>query len=154
MRSARMRTKADYHYWLGIILISVALFWGLIDVANAEAVPTVQTLSVPDAPSHSFLSKTSVVLFGLDATAKAIDGYATARNLSNGGVEHDPIARPFTHGAASQGVYFGASLAGDIAFSYLMHRTGHHKLEKIALLVGMSNSGLCAGYSLMHHKEN
>lgn len=156
MRSARMRTKDDYHYWLGIAIVAVALLWSFVD-ANAEAIAPVQ--GVPNAPSayashdsHPFMSKGNLALWAADGAAKAFDGAATGRVMSGpGAVEHDPIARPFVTNTPGQIAYFSASLAGDIAISYLFHKTGHHKLEKVVMLIGIGNSAACAGYSSTHY---
>lgn len=136
MRKDNEMREHDYHFWLALTVVSVMLFWLLIDVANAEtiATPTVCCVNVhdlPDAPSHHFATRASVSAWVTDAGAKAFDAWGTDRTLSEGGRERDPIAKPFVGSRGGRIAYFGASLGLDIGGSYLLHRTGHHKLERI-----------------------
>lgn len=117
----------------------------LVGVANAE------TLAFPDAPSHSFLNQTSISIFAADGLSKALDGFTTSRAISNGATERNPIARPFVQGTAGQAVFFGLSWAGDLGLAYILHKTGHHKLEKILPIIAAGQSYACVGLNRMHH---
>ena len=121
---------------------------------------------------HSFWDRGNAALIVSDGVAKGFDAYFTHRALEGklvlahcytnefGGQtctvaywktasEVDPIARPFVRTTAGQVGYFAGTWAGDIGLAYLMHRTGHHKLEKITLSVGIGSS-LYGGVTSAH----
>ena len=118
--------------WLSVILVS----------------STLQAQELPNAPS--FWSKTNIALAATDGAFKIADGVATHRGMSQGSkfTETDPIARPFvTRGAAGQIAFTAGTWAFDLGVSYLLHKTGHHKLERIPLMVGIGYSGYGAAES-------
>lgn len=85
----------------------------------------------PDAPQpHKFLDKKNISSFGALAFSFAGDGYTTNR-LPNGTHELNPIARPFVGSARGTAVYFGSGFAAAIGGEYLLHRTNHHRIERI-----------------------
>jgi hypothetical protein len=86
--------------------------------------------------SHRFFDRGNKTRMGILAGLIAADGISTQEILNSGGHwrEMDPLARPFvSHGATGQ---LAASVVGygfSIGTSYLLHKTGHHKLEKLML---------------------
>ena len=100
--------------------------------------------SLPDAPSqHRFWTLETTVDTGIIAGLVATDAFTTQRGLNNGYREANPLMRPFvTQGiggqAAGSAIGFGAGL-GTV---YLLHKTHHHKAERIALrlIVGVESA--------------
>jgi hypothetical protein len=86
--------------------------------------------------SHTFLDHGNKIRMGILAGLIAADGISTQEILNSGGRwrEMNPLARPFvSHGAPGQ---LAASVIGyglSIGTQYLLHKTGHHKLEKMML---------------------
>jgi hypothetical protein len=89
-------------------------------------------------PFHDFLDHGNKIRMGILAGVIAADGISTQAILNGqGGArwrEMNPLARPFVNrGAPGQ---FAASALGfgfSLGTSYLFHRTGHHRLEKLML---------------------
>jgi hypothetical protein len=86
--------------------------------------------------THKFFNRGNNIRMGILAALVAADGISTQKILNSGGHwrEMDPLARPFvSKGAPGQ---FAASVLGygfSVGTSYLLHKTGHHKLEKFML---------------------
>jgi len=86
--------------------------------------------------THKFFDRGNKIRMGILAGVVAADGISTQAILQSGGHwrELNPLARPFVNqGAPGQ---FAASILGygfSVGTSYLLHRTGHHKLEKLML---------------------
>jgi len=95
-----------------------------------------------------FWSATTVALVAMDGTLKGIDAYATNRNLSTGGVEHDAPYRPFVQTTPGRIATFSALLGADLTVAYILHRRGHERLSHAILAVSAANNGYGAITSL------
>src|SRR5277367_192117 len=81
--------------------------------------------------SHSFWNLANRMLFVSHAALEAVDFGGTHQNLDQGGKELDPLGKALCRsGTPGQLVFFGGRMAGVVAVSYLLHKTGHHKLER------------------------
>lgn len=103
----------------------------------------------PPAP-HPFWDGKNRALFATVGTLAAVDFYATHANLASGGKELNPVTRVFTGSTPGLAANFALEAGSVIGISYMFHKTGHHKLERITALVNISASGAAAGYSLAH----
>jgi hypothetical protein len=85
-----------------------------------------------DVPTtHKFWDTANKTLFLTHAVLEVVDFGITHHNLSNGGREMDPMAKALCEsGTSGQFVFFGMRMAGVVAISYVLHRTGHHTLER------------------------
>jgi hypothetical protein len=91
---------------------------------------------------HNSWDAAKKTLFASHAVLEALDFGITHRNLSDGGREMDSMAKALCEsGTAGQLVFFGGRMAGVVAISYLLHRTGHHKLG--AGYRGLRQRGFC-----------
>ena len=72
----------------------------------------------------------------------------TRANLQNGGRELNPVARVFGRSTPGLAVNFAGQTGSIIAISYLFHKTGHHKLERVISLVNVGASGAAVAYGL------
>jgi len=106
---------------------------------------------VPEAPSHAFLDRPAKIRFGLLAVAIAADGITTQHVLnSDGGKEVNPLARPLVvHGAGGQLAASSIGFAFGVGTSYLLHRTGHHKIERIFQNLAIGVEAECATNNLI-----
>ena len=103
-------------------LLCVTFF--LCGASSAQDLPEVST-------PHGFWDRANTMLFASHATLEAVDFGITHHNLSDGGRELDPMAKALCEsGTAGQLVFFGGRMAGVVAISYLLHKTGHHTLER------------------------
>jgi hypothetical protein len=82
---------------------------------------------------------------------EAVDFGITHHNLSDGGREMDSMAKALCEsGTAGQLLFFGGRMAGVVGISYLLHRTGHHKLERAFPVYASGDSAYGVGYSFAH----
>ena len=106
---------------------------------------------LPDLPKHRFWDAANRILFASHAGLEAVDFGITHHNLSDGGRELDPMAKTLCEsGTAGQLVFFGGRAAGVVAVSYLLHRTGHHKLERGFPIYASGDSAYGVAYSFAH----
>jgi len=105
-----------------------------------------------DVPTrHNFWDAANKMLFASHAALEAVDFGITHHNLSNGGRELDSMAKVLCEsGTAGQLVFFGGRMAGVMAISYALHRTGHHKLERAFPVYASGDSAYGVAYSFAH----
>ncbi len=92
----------------------------------------------PARPAHKFFDATNITLTVAESAALMADGVYTRRGLNrypDWGYEADPLARPFVN-AGWPGQIAGGALvvSADVALRYLLHRKGHHTLERLVPL--------------------
>jgi hypothetical protein len=106
----------------------------------------------PDAPStHRFWDGTNQRLILSHVALEAIDAGITHRNLSMGGKEVNAMAKQLCEsGTAGQVLYFAGRSVGVVGISYLLHRTRHHKLERIFIVAASIDSAYGVTYSFAH----
>jgi len=103
------------------------------------------------ATKHRFWDAANKTLFASHAVLEGLDFGITHHNLSDGGRELDPMAKALCEsGTPGQLVFFGGRMAGVIAVSYLLHRTGHHKLERAFPIYASGDSAYGVAYSFAH----
>jgi len=106
---------------------------------------------VPEVPGqHEFLDRENLALFGAVVALSAADFTTTRANLQNGGKELDPVTRLLSHSTAGLAVNFAGETAGVIGLSYFFHKTGHHKLERLASMINIGASTIAVAYDLTH----
>ena len=128
---------------------------GLRCVAPAVTSPKAAVQSspsaLPEAPKpHRFWDGKNRLLFSAVAALSAADFGVTHMNLANGGRELDPIVRPFTGNTATLAMNFVGETAAVVLVSYLFHRSGHHRLERMTPLANVSSSAFAVSYGLSH----
>ncbi len=107
---------------------------------------------LPQAPSsqHRFWDRKNKFLFSTVAAFSAADFTVTHANLASGGRELNPIVRPFAGSNAALATNFAGQSAGILAISYLFHRSGHHRLERMAPVANIAASAFAVSYGLAH----
>jgi hypothetical protein len=117
--------------------------------ATVSATAAAQSLS--EVPTPSFWDRANKILFASHAALEAVDFGITHHNLSDGGRELDPMAKALCEsGTAGQLVFFGGRMAGVVAISYLLHKTGYHKLERAFPVYASGDSAYGVAYSFAH----
>jgi hypothetical protein len=137
-----MGARGKFHHFL---LLAILVSGGLISVgARAQVLPV--------GPSeHHFWDTANKLLFASHGVLEALDFGITHHNLSDGGREMDSMAKALCEsGTAGQLVFFGGRMAGVVGISYLLHRTGHHKLERAFPVYVSGDSAYGVGYSFAH----
>ena len=114
---------------------------------------TVNSPLQPNAPSqHRFWDTQNRLLFSVVAASSMADFAVTHANLQSGGKELNPVTRIFSGSTAGLAVNFAGETAGAIGLSYYLHRTGHHRLERILPWVNSGVSGIAVTYGLTHRR--
>lgn len=120
--------------------------------SDALAAPII--VSAPPTPvitgEHKFWDKENFALFSASAALAAADFTVTRQNLQSGGRELNPIVRVFGRSSPGLAVNFAGEAAGGMALSYIFHRTGHHRLERLVSFVNISTSSGAVTYGLTH----
>jgi len=112
---------------------------------------TLYPIASPSAPSpHGFWDSKNRKLFAGVTALSAADFVVTRSNLRNGGRELNPVTRVFGRSTPGLALNFSLETAGIVAASYLLHETGHHKLERIVSVVNIGSSATAVGYGLAH----
>jgi hypothetical protein len=115
-----------------------------------EIVPsaTIRPVSTPQTP-HKFLDLKNSLGIGAFGFALAADSYSTQRGLAYPGVhEANPLARPFVASRGGQVAYSSAGFALFAGGMYVVHRTGHHKVERFAPWIAAGWEAVLAGWNM------
>jgi hypothetical protein len=124
-----------------------------MNTAAVEPVPAaVSFVSLPpEAPRpHRFWDNENRALFATVAAFGAADFYVTRANLASGGRELNPVTRLLSGSTPGLAVNFSLETASVIGISYIFHKTGHHKLERMTSVFNIGASGAAVGYDLAH----
>ena len=103
-----------------------------------------------DLAASRFWTPSMIALVTLDGAAKAADSYITRRNMDSGGVEHNPLARPFVHTTGLQVAATAALFGAEVATAFVLHRMRHDHLARAVLVAGSVVNGLGAASSYKH----
>lgn len=123
---------------------------GMVSPSAVAASPVVAN-TLPEAPNqHRFWDKQNQILFATVAALSAADFAVTRANLQNGGKELNPVTRLFSGSTAGLAANFAGETAGIIGLSYYLHKTGHHRLERIAPMLNIGASSFAVVYDLSH----
>ena len=106
----------------------------------------------PERPvqTHRFWDRQNRILFAGVVALSAADFCVTRANLQNGGRELDPVTRAFGGGTRGLALNFSTEAASMIGLSYVFHKTGHHKLERLTSITNIGASGTAVAYDLAH----
>lgn len=118
------------------LYIMTSLRYGLFVLVLLTGYPVrAQQTMLPDAPSsHKFLDRHNTVAFSTLGGLIAVDAVTTQRLINSGRArEANPLWRPLVRQGwqgemAASALGFGSA----VAMAYTFHKTGHHKLERIA----------------------
>ena len=126
------------------IIISLA---AVLALAILSFPPRAVTQESEQDMEHEFWERNRRVVYTA-AAAAAADFWTTRRNISRGAVERNPLARPFAESDAMFAGYKVASVAGFTTLSYVFHRRGWHKAERILPLIGITADVTAVGLNL------
>jgi len=129
---------------------------GMRELASGETaavapMPIIEPgVALKKATTHQFWDRENRVLFAATSIAATGDFLVTRANLSAGGRELNPVTRVFTGSTPALAANFALETAGVISVSYLFHKTGHHRLERMTSLVSVAASSGAVAYGLTH----
>ncbi len=61
------------------------------------------------------------------------------------------MTRVFAGSTAGLAANFAGETVGVIGLSYLLHRSGHHKLERAVTILNLGSSATAVSFDLLHH---
>jgi len=99
---------------------------------------------------HSFFDTKNRFLFSTVTGFTGADFAVTRANLNRGGKELNPMARVFGVSTLGLAANFAVESGAVVGLSYLFHRTGHHRLERITPLANIAASTFAISYGLAH----
>src|SRR5579862_3065520 len=110
---------------------------------------TPPTGAVPENPPHAFWDRTNILLFTGVGVFRGLD-YASTRNFQARGREEVLLPDDVVNNSAGFASLEAAGTAASVGVSYLLHRTGHHKLERWMSIghIGVTGFGAVRNYSL------
>jgi hypothetical protein len=117
--------------------------------AAPPAAPSASAAHQVEIPQHRFFDRTNTLLFSGVAVFRGLD-YASTRNMQARGREEILLPDDVVNNSvAFASVEAGGALAS-MGISYILHRTGHHKLERWMSIghIGVTGFGVARNYSL------
>jgi hypothetical protein len=115
---------------------------------NDPAKPALDT-PAPAPPTHAFWDRTNLLLFSGIAVTRGMD-YASTRNFQARGRQEILLPDDVVNNSAGFASLEAAATMTSIGISYLLHRTGHHTLERWMSIghIGVTAFGDIRNYSL------
>jgi hypothetical protein len=98
---------------------------------------------------HPFWDRTNILLFSGVAASRAMD-YVSTKNMLARGREEMLIPDDVVYNRAGFAGLEAAATATSVGLSYMLHRRGHHALERWLSTghIGVTNFGVARNYSL------
>jgi len=120
------------------------------EFAAAPSAFVVVTSAPARIAPHKFWDRENRILFSATSAMATADFFVTRSNLASGGHELNPMTRPFTGSTPALASNFALESAGVVGISYLFHKTGHHRLERLTSIVDIGGSAGAVAYGLTH----
>jgi hypothetical protein len=117
-------------------------------------VATVQPRSpakLPESPSaHRFFNRENLWLFSGIAVMRTLD-YTSTRNMQSRGREEMLLPDDVAKNTAAFAALEAAGVATSVGVSYLLHRTGHHRMERWLSIghISITGFGAARNYALV-----
>lgn len=99
---------------------------------------------VDDKAAHKFWDRKNILLHSINTASKIADFHSTERMLRRGGHELNPLLRNRT---ARVGIILGFGTGGHVLIAWVMHKTGHHRLERWLMVPSIVASSTAAGWN-------
>jgi hypothetical protein len=109
----------------------------------------IQTAASSPPLPHAFWDRTNIALFSGIAVTRGLD-YASTRNFQARGRQEILLPDDVVNNSAGFASLEGAATMTNVGMAYLLHRTGHHKLERWLSIghISVTGFGVIRNYSL------
>ncbi|HEX4487882.1 MAG TPA: hypothetical protein VH088_16520 [Terriglobales bacterium] len=133
-------------WWL-LGILSVCMTAVAQEPATPPAAPSAS--AVREAQTHRFFDRENILLFSGVAVFRGLD-YASTRNMQARGREEILLPDDVVNNSAAFAAVEAGGTVASMGISYLLHRTGHHKLERWMSIghIGVTGFGVARNYSL------
>src|SRR5712692_435005 len=120
-----------------------------LPLAAQETNPPAASLPNVPVPQHRFWDRTNILLFSGVAVFRGLD-YASTRNMQARGREEILLPDDVVNNSAGFAALEAAGAATSVGISYVLHRTGHHKLERWLSIghISVTGFGVARNYAL------
>jgi hypothetical protein len=115
-----------------------------------EPTPIIAVPPTKEFGAHRFWDRENIVLFAAVGGMAGADFYVTHANLAGGGKELNPVTRVLSGSTPGLAANFVLESSSIIAVSYLLHKTGHHRLERLTSFMNVASSAGAVTYGLTH----
>jgi hypothetical protein len=138
------------------ICLLLCLLTGALGAAQQLPQPPPMSKSLVESappPEHHFFDRTNLALNGWNVAAETYDAITTRRALDGRPIQElNPFGALFVnHGWSGQVVFsYGFGVGGPLLTSYLLHRTGHHKMERWVTAINALGSTTAGSWNLAH----
>ena len=135
------------------------LFLALLRATGQEISPALNPPAVVNppipSPPHPFWDRKNALLFTGVGVFRGLD-YASTRNMQARGREEILLPDDVVNNSAAFAGVEAGSTAASVGLSYVMHRTGHHKLERWVSIahIGVTGFGAARNYALKTHRAS
>jgi hypothetical protein len=111
--------------------------------------PAIHAATPSPAPPHAFWDRANVALFSGIVVTRGVD-YASTRNFQARGRQEILLPDDVVNNSAGFASLEAAATMTSIGISYLLHRAGHHKLERWISIghIGVTAFGDVRNYAL------
>ena len=119
-------------------------------VAEDHAEVSLSGRQIASPPVHSFWDNKNILLFSGVAAFRGLD-YASTRNFQARGRQEILLPDDVVNNSAGFASLEAAGAATSVGIAYILHRTGHHKLERWVSIghIGVTGFGVVRNYSLV-----
>lgn len=107
-------------------------------------------MPAPEAPpTHAFWDRTNILLFSGVAVFRGLD-YASTRNMQARGRKEILLPQDVVNNSAAFASIEAAGAAASVGISYILHRAGHHTLERWMSIghISVTGFGVVRNYCL------
>ena len=129
-------------------ILVLAFVFGITVYPPALMAADPAVIQPPPAKMHRFLDKQNLAIFSMDAAIMAADLATTRRALEVPGArEGNPLMRNEASALAMKFAGVGAGMG----IAYMLHKSGHHRAERIVPIILGIPSGLAAVHNAGIH---
>lgn len=115
-----------------MLLVGIVAISGSLVAAQGQSSQDVVVPNAPQAaapPVHRFWDRTNILLFSGIAVVRGMD-YASTRNFQARGRQEILLPDAVVNNSAGFAALEAAGTMTSVGISYILHRTGHHTLER------------------------
>src|ERR1022692_484920 len=139
-------------FMVAMIVLGSCLFApepSIAQTPTSAPLPANPTTAPTAPPPHAFWDRTNVALFSGIAVTRGMD-YASTRNFQARGRQEILLPDDVINNSAGFASLEAAATMTSVGISYLLHRTGHHKLERWLSIghIGVTAFGDVRNYAL------
>lgn len=129
--------------------LSLVLLLGTRLVAQDHAHVSLSEAPIASPPMHRFWDHENLLLFSGVAAFRGLD-YASTRNFQARGRQEILLPDDVVNNSAGFASLEAAGVATSVGIAYMLHRTGHHRLERWLSIghIGVTGFGAARNYAL------